>query len=286
MRNWPRILVIALLIISFGSAHHLYAQSFKNSVGMNMVFIEGGKFLMGDQCNKGGSDENPVHQVELASFLFSDTVVTNAQWEKFCKSSSAEWNEWEKIKKYSPEKGYPIVFVSWQDAEEFCEWLSKNEGRKYRLPTEAEWEYAARGNLQAKLYPWGDTPPDGTQCNFADKKEYGKEKDIWAAGLAIDDGYSYCAQAKEYTPNNYGLYHMVGNVLQWCSDWYSPVYYKEAIDKNPQGPATGKLRVLRGGAWCFPPLMLRSSGRFGLSASIRKEFIGFRIAMDSEQDKK
>ncbi|MBN1226506.1 MAG: formylglycine-generating enzyme family protein [Deltaproteobacteria bacterium] len=284
MKKYLLIPFIGYIIVLFGFPHYTYAQDFKNSVGMSMVFIKGGKFTMGDQNNKGASDENPAHRVDVPSFFLSDMVVTSAQWEEFYYDGDTEWDKWEDVKKYSPEKDYPIIFVSWQDAVEFCRWLSEKEGKKYRLPTEAEWEYAARGSLAGKLYPWGDSAPDGSQCNFADKREYLKEKDIWAAGLKIDDGYTYCAKAKDYSPNKYGLYQMAGNVLQWCSDWYCSVYYKDTKVKNPQGPATGKLKALRGGAWCFPALMLRSSSRFGLSPNMQKEFIGFRVAMDIDKE--
>jgi len=286
MRRWLSILftffIIPLFMITFYS--YAYAQNYKNSLGMTMVYIKGGEFMMGDQNNQGGSDEKPVSKVTLGPFFLAETVVTSAQWEEFYYDSDTEWDDWEEVKKYSPEGIYPIILISWKDAVDFCEWLSEKEGKKYRLPTEAEWEYAGRGGLQKKLYPWGDDAPNGDQCNFADKKEYLKEKDIWAEGITINDGHSYCAQVKQYPPNNFGLYQMVGNVLEWCSDWYSGIYYKEAVSKNPKGPSTGKQKVLRGGAWCFPSVMLRVSDRFGLSPAIQKEFISFRVAMDINKE--
>jgi formylglycine-generating enzyme required for sulfatase activity len=255
--------------------------AFQNSIGMNMVQLSGGNFVMGEEKGRGGEDERPAHMVELSPFFISQTEVTIAQWKKFCDESETYWDQWDKVKNFSPKSDYPICFVSWEDARDFCEWLSEKEGKTYRLPTEAEWEYAARGGLNGKAFPWGDMVPDGTQCNFADKLEFEKEKDIWA-DQNIVDGFAYCAPAKAYPPNRYGLYNMAGNVWEWCKDWFCATYYKESPTKNPAGPSSGRLKVLRGGAWCFQPDMLRISNRYGTEMNFQTGFIGFRVVTTEE----
>ncbi|MGA1825370.1 MAG: formylglycine-generating enzyme family protein [bacterium] len=279
MKRWPMVIFI-LLILTLHFPMYGHALSFPNSINMKMLYIEGGEFIMGDQGSQGGFDEKPAHAATISPFYLSETTITVAQWRQFYEDSDTAWDLWDSVKKYSPDKESPIIFISYNDAIEFCAWLSEKEGRNYRLPTEAEWEFAARGGSTGKEYPWGDTPPDGTQCNFADMDEYEKDKDLWAAEATVSDGYAYCAKVHAYTPNGYGLYQMSGNVLQWCQDWYFSHYYHEAPSDNPKGPESGNEKVLRGGAWCFPPVMVRVSDRYNLNPSIRKEFIGFRIAID------
>ena len=113
--------------------------------------------------------------------------------------------------------------VSWHDAVSYCQWVGK------RLPTEAEWEYAARGRLSGKRYPWGNTAPDGSQCNYADKNAdivLTEINDEWTwSNMQVNDGYAKCAPVGKYEPNGYGLYDMGGNVSEWCADWYGKFYY-------------------------------------------------------------
>ncbi len=281
MKMWITngIIMVAILAISLSFFSHAFA--FSNSLGMNMIPINGGSFIMGEEKGRGGEDEMPVHKVTLSPFFISQTEVTISQWKRFCDESETYWDQWEDVKTYSPKGDYPICFVSWEDAEEFCEWLSEREGKNYRLPTEAEWEYAARGGLHAKLFPWGDKRADGTQCNFADKLEFEKEKDIWA-DQNIVDGYAYCAPAKAYSPNGYGLYNMAGNVWEWCKEWYCMTYYKESPSKDPSGPSSGRLKVIRGGAWCFHPETLRVSNRCGIDPKLQTGFTGFRVVAVEE----
>ena len=272
IKRW--IIVTILLFVCFIFSECSFA--FWNTLGMNMIRISGGPFLMGSEGGRGGEDESPVHQVTLSPFLISETEVTLAQWKKFCDESDTYWDRWDAVRTYSPKEDYPICFVSWEDAKEFCEWLSEKEGRTYRLPTEAEWEYAAKGGLKGRLFPWGDHKPDGSQCNFADRLEMEKEKDVWA-DPNVTDGYAYCAPSKAYPPNGYGLYNMAGNIWEWCSDWYCKTYYKESPAKDPQGPSSGRLKVIRGGAWCFHSDALRVSNRYGVDPKLQTGFTGFRV---------
>lgn len=236
---------------------------------------------MGEKPERGGEDESPVHTVNLKKFYISESEVTVDQWKRFLDEGETDWDKWKDVKGFSPAGNYPICFVTWEDARDFCNWLSEKEERQYRLPTEAEWEYAARGGLIGNLYPWGDSTPDGKSCNFADKREFEKEKDVWA-DTNCDDGYAFCAPVKKYPPNKYGLFDMAGNVWEWCQDWYCLTYYKESPTQDPTGPETGRLRVLRGGAWSLHKDMLRVSNRYGAAPKTGTGFTGFRIVAVEE----
>ena len=129
----------------------------------------------------------------------------------------------------------PVVWVSWEDAKAYADWAGE------RLPTEAEWEYAARGGLKSKKFVWGDEWPPPT-------KREGNFNDFFSG---YDDGYAYTAPVGKFTPNGYGLYDMAGNVWEWCSDWYDINYYTKSPKHNPTGPNSGEFRVMRGGGWYF-----------------------------------
>jgi len=172
----------------------------------------------------GRDDERPVHRVTVAPFLLCRFPVTNAHYEVFRKATGRE-------KAQFVHETAPAVSVNWFDAMAYCHWLSAEWGQRgalrARLPTEAEWEFAARGGLEQKLYPWGDAP----RKYDAPRWQHGPEP-VAAA-----------------EPNAYGLFDMCENVHEWCSDWYDPVYYAASPAENPAGPATGKRRASRGGAW-------------------------------------
>lgn len=174
--------------------------------------------------------------------------------------------------------GHPVVQVSWTDAIAFCNWLSQKESKTYRLPSEAQWEYACRGGRLNTLYPWGEEmPPVNPVANMPDEayaRQVGKER-YHVAGY--DDGYADSAPVGNYAANGFGLYDMIGNVWEWCADRYGKEYYVNAPESDPEGPPEGRHRVLRGGAFCFLPSNQRCADRFRNLESFRSHFTGFRV---------
>lgn len=241
--------------------------------------LEGGAFAMGNSNGdeNDGDGETPVHTVELAPYSIDATSVTNADFARFVDATSyrteaetfgysavfhlalaAEPDEvmgpasgtpwWAGVRgadwrhpggSRSDLDGldeHPVVHVSWNDAVAYCKWAGR------RLPTEAEWEYASRGGLDGARYPWGDElMDDDWRCN------------IWQGEFprtnTEEDGFLTTAPVRTFQPNGYGLWQMVGNVWEWCSDWFGPRYYKFSPAENPVGPSLGAARVIRGGSY-------------------------------------
>ena len=196
-----------------------FSEEKNADVPAGMVLIPAGEFEMGG--NSTDRDEKPAHKVYVNAFYMDIHEVTVGEYKQFVKETGHRpLPPW--VSKYSPTDKHPAVCVSWHDAMAYAKWAGK------RLPTEAEWERAARGGLKSKLYPWGDTAPDGTQCNFADKNSIKNYADQNA-----DDGYEWNAPVASYPPNPYGLYDMAGNVWEWCLDAYAPNFYANSPRKNP-----------------------------------------------------
>lgn len=170
---------------------------------------------------------------------------------------------------------HPVVNVSWLDAVEFCRWLSRTEGRPYRLPTEAEWEYACRaGSTQAHTLATARA-----ECPFAENLATSGR--INAATIpSWDDAYEYTAPVGSFPPNPWGLRDMYGNVAEYCLDWYGADYYRRSPRKDPQGPESGHFRVLRGGSWCQSKACSRSGGRSTCRETLGYPFVGFRVAAE------
>jgi len=249
----------------------------------DMVLIPAGEFQMG---SNESDDEKPIHTVYLDAFYIDKYEVTNAQYRKFVKAGHKEpegygyvngtWQTGFKPWSDSNFKGdnQPVVCVSWEDAKAYADWIGK------RLPTEAEWEKAARGGVTGKKYVWGDEfPPSKNAGNFADisaKKVFIN----WSIIDGYDDGYTYTAPVGSFKPNGYGLYDMAGNVWEWCSDWYDSNYYATSPKLNPAGSASGSYRVLRGGSWLFfrNGSLLRVSNRDYGAPTLLYYKLGFRCA--------
>ena len=220
-----------------------------------MVLIPAGNFQMGSYEDDAHPDEQPVHTVYVDAFYIDTHEVTVGEYNRFVRETGHRGlPSW--VSEYSPTNQHPVVGVSWHDAMAYAQWAGK------RLPTEAEWEKAARGGLVGRRYAWGSPMPNGTQCNFADKN--GRNwpahwnADWWNKN--VDDGYTYTAPVGSYPANGYGLHDMVGNVFEWCLDEYDEFFYVSSPRDNPiSGESIINLtnnftrvnspRVMRGGSW-------------------------------------
>jgi iron(II)-dependent oxidoreductase len=235
--------------------------------GAEMVLIPAGDFLMGSPDRHGYNDERPQHTVYISTFYIDRYEVTNALYERFLdETGNSQPPFWNDSKYNDPDQ--PVTGVTFYDAQAYARWAGK------RLPTEAEWEKAARGGLAGKRYSWGDETPDagGTYRANYDPGER-TDSDV--------DGYAYSAPVGSYPPNGYGLYDMAGNVWEWCSDRYGRDYYGESAESDPRGPEAGATHVLRGGSWFGGAEHLRVSARYHLSAVTAYDNIGFRCAQDT-----
>lgn len=239
--------------------------------GMEFVRIPEGCFMMGDTHGDGQGDEKPVHRVCLDGFSMSRYEVTNAQYRKFKADHDSGAYEGNSLNGDSQ----PVTNVSWYDAVAFAKWLSKKSGRLYRLPSEAEWEYAARGGTSGRNF-WGDdTALACASANGADITAKSQWPD-WTV-TECNDGYKVSAPVGRFRPNAYGLYDMMGNAWEWTNDWYDSEYYFESPLKNPRGPESGSLRIPRGGGWGNASECVRVSDRNGFAPDFSILFLGFRL---------
>ncbi len=172
---------------------------------------------------------------------------------------------------------HPVVCVSWNDAVAFCEWLSRKEGKSYRLPTEAEWEYACRAGTSTRYWCGDDQEKLAEVANVADATAKAKFPD-WKFSISASDGYVFTSPVGSFRPNPFGLYDMHGNALQWCADWYDKKYYEKSSADDPTGPSSGSSRVLRGGSWSDGPGDVRSAFRLWCSPDGRDFGTGFRVS--------
>jgi sulfatase modifying factor 1 len=242
----------------------LVSQSRAEEHAPALVRIPAAWFLMG--CDAGQDNEKPVHRVWVDEFLLAACQVTNADYGRFLRdtaSSSLPPPFWNDSAFNLPEQ--PVVGVSWYEANRYCEWLGASSDGKFRLPTEAEWERAARGGREGALFPWGDAPPQSLP-GYAD----------------------HCARHWKTGPervgraeaNAYGLYNMCDNVHEWCSDWYAPDHYAVSPERNPRGPEAGERRASRGGSWRHHVKMSRCAARSSIPPDFKYADYGFRIACD------
>lgn len=221
---------------------------------IDMVFIKGGVFDMGDTFGDGKENEKPIHKVTIDDFSLSKYVITQGQWKVVMGSNPSH-----------VAKGdyYPVENISWLNAQEFIRKLNERSGKSYRLPTEAEWEYAARSGGKRERYAGTD--------NKLLLDEYG-----WC-NMSMSAGSTRPVGRKK--PNTLGLFDMSGNVWEWCHDWYDENYYKISEQINPRGPGQGDQRVLRGGCWFDDPRYVRVTFRVWSDPNWRSDFFGFRIAL-------
>lgn len=206
--------------------------------------------------------ERPVHRVWVDAFELAACQVTNAEYERCLRERRLPeppfWND----PNFNNPK-HPVVSVSWFEAVQYCEWLSEVSGQRYRLPTEAEWERAARGGNEGKLFPWGDEPPQSLP-------DYNTR---WLTGPE---------PVGRYAPNKYGLYDICENVHEWCSDWFDAEYYQTSAEHNPQGPAAGKRKSSRGGSWRHHIKVARCHTRSSIPPEFQYADYGFRVVRSIE----
>ena len=272
-----------------------YWEAYYKEYDISMVYIPPGEFTMGQTAEEkkwlidqiGEKDynsyyrnETPLHNVYLDAYWMGKTEVTVKQYMKFVNDAKSHYPQWlEKGSNYNIETGsddyykkfgsalkgdnYPIVGISWDDAVAYCKWLSDKKKLNFKLPSEAQWERAARGTEGYK-YPWGNNEPDKNLANF--NRNVGKTSPVG----------SYLKGASPY-----GLLDMAGNVWEWCSDWYKSDYYKDSPKENPTGAKSGADRVVRGGSWYDVARNLRCADRDGVRPADRDGNIGFRLSQDN-----
>jgi sulfatase modifying factor 1 len=227
-----------------------------------LVPIPAAWFLMGSAS--GQDCERPIHRVWIDAFLLASTQVTNAEYALFLNSTESDPPPfWYDQNFNHPQQ--PVTGVSWFDADRYCHWLASQTGRAYRLPTEAEWEHAARGNLEQNDFPWGNQLPQSLP-DYATR---------WLTGPE---------PVARYAPNAFGLYNICDNVHEWCSDWYDPNFYAVSPDRNPRGPelrlGIGQRKASRGGSWRHHVKVSRCSARSSIPPDFHYADYGFRIACD------
>jgi len=233
-------------------------------VSASMASISAGCFNMGDAFGEGRANESPVHNVCLSAFKMNVYEVTNAQYKACVDAASctapgdSSSNTRSSYYGNATYDNYPVIYVDWDQSKSFCQWTGG------RLPTEAEWEYAARGGLSGKRYPWGD---NGPTCTLGATN--GVQNGMCSPQDTIAVG--------SFAPNGYGLYDMAGNVWEWVNDWYSDTYYSSSPTQDPQGPSSGSVRVLRGGCWGITdPFNIRASVRGSNVQTYDWKYYGFR----------
>ncbi|MEN8154599.1 MAG: formylglycine-generating enzyme family protein [Acidobacteriota bacterium] len=228
------------------------------------ITIPAGEFWMGDDKNIGEPDEKPLHKVYLDEYAISKYEITFEQYDKFC-DETGRTKPGNKIygSSFFFNGKFPVVNITWDDAKAYCNWLSLKLGRNIHLPTEAQWEKAARGT-DKRTYPWGDQQPDNTITNW-DYLSTSKPKIVGSH----PEGNS-----------PYGVCDMAGNVWEYCNDWYDTNYYSDSPYKNPKGPLSGPWRVIRGGSFNRREGPVRSSYRGGNYINFKYGSIGFRPVME------
>ena len=275
--------------------------------GMEFVLVQGGSYEMGDTFGDGEIDELPVHEVIIDDFYIGKYEVTNSQFRRFVLETGYKTSAENVGKGYAVSKegaddrglksgvnwmhplwpydniakklDHPVLQVSWFDAVQFIRWLNRKSGKKFRLPTEAQWEYAARDRGKQNKYTWSNGKPDDNISDESVKKF--REYKYWEIWDGYNDGYVYTSPVGKFKPNGLGIYDMAGNVSEWCHDLYDGEYYKKNNSKdNPEGPQIGNAHVVRGGSWNYKPFYLRNANRIFVLPDNWSYYLGFRLVME------
>jgi len=217
--------------------------------GMEFVYVKGRCYQMGDTFGDGDSDEKPVHKVCIDGFYMGKYEVTQNQWRTIMDNNPSNFKG----------DNRPVEHVSWSKVQNYIAKLNRESGKHYRLPTEAEWEYAARSGGKQEKYAGGNN--------------------VDAVAWYRSNGGDKTHSVGQKQANGLGLYDMSGNVWEWCQDWYDGSYYSYSPRNNPQGPRSGSKRVSRGGGWSDPPHFVRLANRYSNSPGFRDDNLGFRLVL-------
>jgi formylglycine-generating enzyme required for sulfatase activity len=241
--------------------------NFISKIGTEMFLIPSGRFSMGSEAPGAQPNEGPVTPVVLSCYYMARLPITNEQYEKFDPSHATKRAPW-------ADGRHPVLYVSWNEAVAFCQWLSRREGKNFRLPTEAEWEFSARGT-DGRIFPWGGWSSVGAYANFADARTNFPWRDA-----TIDDGFAETAPVGSFPrgASPFGIEDLSGNVFEWCLDTYEPYRGREVL--NPRATESGRQRVYRGGSWKSRMSSLRATARAFNEPAYLANDVGFRIVCE------
>jgi formylglycine-generating enzyme required for sulfatase activity len=286
--RWPRWLIpacglallavglVALLLAQLGQREQprqpppsnppVLAKEIENkTLGMKLVLIPTGKFTMGSRkADPNHSDNEDVHEVEITKpFYMGKFEVTKGEFAKFVKATGYETDAEQVGTTHTWRQAetdlHPVAYVSWNDGVAFCDWLTQKEGKTYRLPTEAEWEYCCRAKTKTNLHSGDDEASLKKVANYS------------------GNGHGATIAVGTLEANAFGLHDMHGNVWEWCQDWYDKDYYRKSPKRDPQGPGAGAFRVLRGGSYNNEDRYCLAAYRNYYEPANRYSFIGFRV---------
>lgn len=293
----------ALLNAIFGEQQGSGTRTFTNSIQMTFVEIKPGEFIMGSPANEPDrGDDETEHRVKISKrFMLGVHEVTKGQFAAFVKDTAyktdaeklglaSAWTgkRWDIVKGaswrnpgFEQEGSHPVIEVSWSDAIAFVVWLSRKEAKNYRLPSEAEWEYACRSG-SATAYYWGDDPDDGKGWLNGAGLEWKEKLGVWGdwEGFSWRDNYAFTSPVGSFKPNAWGLYDMLGNVWEWCQDRFAEYPKTYVVDPKGSESEDDSDRVLRGGGLDIGPPDCRAANRFTGAADFRDCTVGFRVVLE------
>ncbi|GAB4021239.1 formylglycine-generating enzyme family protein [Spirosoma koreense] len=257
MRFFSVGLLCTILFIAGCSKWNLDPKELRTDpLAVDLAYVTGGTFNMGS--NDGEADEKPVHSVTVKNFYISKYEVTNREFQNFCTQTNRTLPP---APGWGRPESYPVVNITYDDATAYCQWLGQQKGKRFRLPTEAEWEYAARGGKQSRGYIYSGS---NTASAVAWYTSTATNSSVYPVGLKL--------------PNELGIYDMSGNAWEWCSDWYGS--YSSAAATNPTGAASGSSRVQRGAGYDGGVSDMRIANRGALSPGLQSRSAGFRVVQD------
>ena len=271
----PNFLCLVLFFVGLSACASLKKNapnSFTETIlgqKLKMVEVKGGVFVMGcnEQTPDHNADETPAHEVSLSDFCISKYEITNEQYLHFCNETGYE----KPHNAAQRHKHSPVIYVNWADAVAYCKWLSYISGKTYRLPTEAEWEYAARGGQESKQFRYAGSNDANKIAWYAPNE---MQFDIFTQNLVQKVGRKYC--------NELGIHDMSGNVWEWCLDNYDARYYENSSYENPLNIQPTSMKVARGGAWCNSAEYCQTNNRDFDNSNVKDHDLGFRVVLVEE----